>query len=424
MNAEALKKMSAGRIGLVLDNPFFGVLAMGLNFKEDPSCKTAWVDGRRLGYNPTFVLGLSHDEIVGLIGHEVEHVALGHPWRRGGRDQKDWNVACDKAINHDLREAGFKLPPDAYYSEGEEQGKSAEWIYAHTEKPAPQPKPEPQPEPDGEQEPNGPGDSPVSGQGDEESDDDEEPSEEPGTGDAGEGEGDDEGTQGTDDPLGEVRDAPTGPDETGEPAPTEDDWKQRVAAAATAAKAQGKLPGGLERSVQDALKPKVDTRSLLLRFFQERANADYTWTQPNSRYVPHGLYLPALKSNSLGRVAIMIDTSGSVDDEALALARGIVESVMEESKPAGFDLVFADAEVKRVERHEAGDPLTWEPQGGGGTDFCPALQHIEDEGEAVCIICITDLEGTFPDAEPSIPVLWLATEDHIAPFGETVPVQF
>lgn len=124
----------------------------------------------------------------------------------------------------------------------------------------------------------------------------------------------------------------------------------------------------------------------------------------------------------------MVDTSGSIDNVALAKARGIVQEVLDECNPAGVTLYFADAAVCNVERLERGDLLTWEPKGGGGTDFRPALAAIEqDENQPVCCICITDLEGTFPTVEPEVPVMWLATKERdwfnrplIAPFGEQV----
>ena len=68
-------------------------------------------------------------------------------------------------------------------------------------------------------------------------------------------------------------------DEEGNPAPIEQDWKQKTAAAAQIAKAMGNMPGSMARDVAEALKPKVDVRSLLLRFFSERSTGDYSWTR-------------------------------------------------------------------------------------------------------------------------------------------------
>jgi predicted metal-dependent peptidase len=371
----AQKKLISARTSLVLDQPFFGALALSLTPKEDPTCNTAWVDGRNLGYNPAFVESLSHGELTGLIAHEVMHCAMGHPWRREGRDKKQFNIACDYAINGDLKDSGFSLPKGGIFPDATQHGKSAEWIYARL----------PQPQPDKK----------------------------------GNGSGQD-GT-GEPDPAGEVRDAPTGAGDDGEPAPTEDEWKQRTAEALQAAKMQGTLSAGLSRMVEGSLDKRVDVRSLLLRFMTERTRADYSWAQPNPRYIAHGLYLPSLHFIAMGEVAIMVDTSGSVDAASLAYARAIVEDVISEASPVRVSVWYSDAKVCHVSRFEQGEPLIWEPKGGGGTDFRPVLKEIEDEGSAVCVLCITDLYGSFPDG-CSLPVLWLATTNQVAPFGETIPL--
>lgn len=388
MNIQAAKRITSARTSLICSQPFFGSLSLSLEPKEDSTCDTAWVDGRNLGYNPEFVLSLSHDELVGLICHEVMHCALGHPWRREGREHKQWNIACDYAINGDLLESGFSLPKNGLLPDATQKGKSSEWIYARLPQPQPQ--------------------QPQQGQG------------------QGQGQGQDEDTDGqpgagTPDPAGEVRDAPTGPDEDGTPAPTEGDWKQKAAESMQAAKMQGKMPGGLARSVEAALDKRIDVRSLLLRFMTERTRADYSWNTPNPRYIANGLYLPALQSVDLGEVAIMVDTSGSVDAASLSYARAIVEDVINECSPAAVTVWYSDARVCHVARFEKGEPLVWEPRGGGGTDFRPVLEAIENEGQAVCVLCITDLYGSFPDG-CSLPVLWLATTSQVAPFGETIPL--
>lgn len=377
MNAQS--KMTAARSSLILEQPFFGALALSLKMVEDSTCQTAWVNGRELGYNPTFVDSLSHDRLVALVAHEVMHCAMGHPWRRDGREHRQWNVACDQAINGELRQS-FTLPNGALYPNPGEEGKSAEWYYARVQE------------------------------------------DESGNNGTGQGQGSPQGKgNGTPDPLGEVRDAPTGPDADGEPAPSEQEWKQNAASAMQTAKAMGKMPAGLARDVSQALKPRIDVRSLLLRFFSERSTGDYSWSRPNARYISQGLYLPCLQSKALGEIAVMVDTSGSVDATSLSYARGVLEQVIEECNPSAVTVYYADSKVCRTDRFEQGEPLTWHPAGGGGTNFAPALKAIEEQGTAVCAVCITDLEGTFP-ASCDVPVLWLATTSHVAPFGETIPL--
>lgn len=382
MNAR--EKIIAARTAMVLDQPFFGALALRLALCEDATCETAWTDGRSLGYSPTFAERLTHSQLTALIAHEVMHCAAGHPWRRDGRDGGRWNIACDKAINTVLAESGFTLPPDGLYAEGAEKGQSAEWIYARL--------PEPQ---------RGEGD----GQGD------------------GVAASDDAGKSQSPSPspnsLGEVRDAPAASDD---PAPTEADWRQAVQQAALAAKAQGSLPSSLDRFAGDAAKPSIDWRSVLRRFVQS-ARSDYSWQRPNRRYIAHGIYLPALESEELGEIAIAVDTSGSIDDVALAQARSEIEAVIDECQPTGVTIYYADAAVAHEDHVARGESLVWRPAGGGGTDFRPVFAACETaEIAPTCLIYISDLEGTFPQSS-DVPVLWITNSAATAPIGETVRVQ-
>lgn len=378
MNTTAQKRLTAANVELICTEPFFGTLATSLIPKEDVTCDTAWTDGRNLGYNPKFVESLSFAELVGLVKHEVLHCAMGHPWRRDGREHKTFNVACDLAINPDC---GI-LPKGALVPTAEQKGKSAEWIYARL----------PQPKPNGKQQ----------GQG-------------------GQGNGTPQPGQGKNDPAGEVRDAPTGQDENGHPAPTEGEWKQKTAEALQAAKMQGSLPSGLARLVEASLGEKIDVRSLLLRFLTERTRADFNWNMPSRRYAHLGMYLPSLESTALGEVAVLCDTSGSQSQVSLNYARSIVEQVLDEVNPIGVTLYFVDTKIHGTQRMEQGDPLTWEPKGGGGTCFKSFFAEVErSEFPPVCIVAMSDLYASFPDS-CSIPTIWLTeTKGGKAPFGEVV----
>lgn len=366
----AKEKIISARTALVLDEPFFGALALGLRLQEDAGCGTAWTDGRSLGYDPAFIEGLSHVQTVALIAHEVMHCANGHPWRRDNREPRRWNVATDKAINQTLADAKFTLPSGALYAEGDEVGKSAEWIYARL---------------------------PESQQG-------------------GKGQG-----EAKPDPLGEVRDAPTGADpDTGEAPPTEADWQQMTAQAAAAAKARGNLPSSLDRFAKEVMRPRVDWRSVLRRFVQEHAKSDYSWSKPNRRYMASGLYLPALDSIELGEIAIAVDTSGSIDSVGLAQAKAELEAVIDECKPAAVTVYYADAKVAQADRFERDEPIVWRPKGGGGTDFEPAIKAAEaQDTPPACMVYLTDLMGCFGEP-PSFPVLWVTDSNRTAPFGEVV----
>lgn len=383
----ARQKIQAARTALILDQPFFGALALRLAVLEQEGCGTAWTDGRTLGYDPAFVNRLTADEVLGLIAHEVMHCAGGHPWRRDGREMRQWNVACDHAINHVLVEAGFRLPQGAL-RDPQYLGKSAEWIYARLPAQTPQ---------------DGSGD----GQGDRVgvSSPDGQPSSPgvPGTG------------------ACDVRDA--SPD-AAEDGVTEADWQQAVQQAALAAKSRGLLPASLARLAEQMAQPKVDWRSVLHRFVQQAARNDYSWRTPNTRHLARGFYLPSLRSEEVGPIAVAIDTSGSIDGVVLSQFAAELRSVVDDVKPTRVSVIYCDAKVHRVDTFERDDVVELKPVGGGGTDFRPALLAAEALDEPpVCIIYLTDLMGTFPTAAPEMPVLWASTSRTQAPFGETMVIE-
>lgn len=62
---------------LVTRYPFFARLSIG-RVEESYEIPTAATDGRRILYNPDFVSGLTKEESLGLLVHEVLHIAHKH----------------------------------------------------------------------------------------------------------------------------------------------------------------------------------------------------------------------------------------------------------------------------------------------------------------------------------------------------------
>lgn len=412
----ALTRMIGARTALVLDEAFFGTLALKLQLVEDPSCPTAWTDGTHLGFNPNFVLSLSREELIALFEHEVMHCANGHPWRRDGREPRRWNEACDRAINPIIRNAGGKLPEGALFElEPSHAGMSAEWVFARI------------PQPQGNQ-----GDQSQQGNGQGQGEQGQGSSQQPGEQGKQQSKGGKSGSE-----FGEVRDAPTtsqaeskgegeeeGTAAGSEEIQTEADWEQAVQQAAQVAKSQGKLPGGMERLAKDIAQNKVDWRSVLARFVQEHARADYSWNRPNARYMPSGLYLPGLHNEEMGAVALAIDTSGSIDRVALEQFRGEVNQIVSELRPRQVSVMYCDSKLHRVDTFSPDDEITFRPVGGGGTSFVPVFEALDTlEEPPVCVVYFTDMYGRFPEAEPAVPTLWVSTSRVVeAPFGEVVPI--
>lgn len=403
------RKVIAARSSLIMEQAFFGTLAMKLKLVDDPKAKKMWTDGISLGFNPTWAESAAHDELKARICEITMHNANGHAWRRDQRDPKEWNEAADFALWAILKEAGFALPNDVHYEE-RFTGMAVERIYSlrHDEskrREGDRPSKDPPP-PGGDKGPKRKrpkeGNGPTRPAGpDDQPDPDQEPSQDPGS-------------------DGEVRDPPR-PEEK---AALDGDWRISVLQAAQAAKARGQLPAGLEQLLEEIRNPQIDWPAAMRKWMQSRSKDDYSWRVLNRRYAAQGLLLPGLHSEAMGAMAIYWDTSGS-RDTAKARAECAAEAVeiFYEVQPEKLYIIYADSVVHRVDEFERGDMVEFRPIGGGGTAFEPVFEYIADHEIAIdCLIGITDLEGSFPTEAPDYPVLWAATTSHTPPFGDVLRI--
>jgi predicted metal-dependent peptidase len=85
-------------------------------------------------------------------------------------------------------------------------------------------------------------------------------------------------------------------------------------------------------------------------------------------------------------------------------------------------VLYFDTQVHKADLFDQGKPITLEPVGGGGTSFSPCFEYIEEQLIEPQALVFTDLDGSFPDAAPNHPVLWAATKENSAPFGEVIPI--
>jgi predicted metal-dependent peptidase len=366
MSQIASRQMTKARANLLMEQPFFGSLALRLTVIEDPSIKTACCDGRSLRYNPSFIEGLDIAETKGLIAHEVMHSALGHTTRRGNRNPRKWNEACDYAANPILIDAGLTLPPGALINTA--YTGSAEHIYTLL--------------PDRE--------------------DHNDPSQ-----------GNDPGRSGG------VEDNPEGTSEGTEEA----EWKMAVAQAAHIAKQAGNLPAYLERMVDEVLTPLIPWRDVLRRFMTERKPDDFSWSRGNRRFLAQGLYLPSrIDIAHMGVAVIAIDTSGSIQTAELDSFAAEVTSIITDTSPAKTIVIYCDADIAHIDEFGPEDEITFAPHGGGGTDFRPPFRWLEEQGiSPKTFVYLTDGYGPFPDEEADFPVLWCINNKNVAPpHGEHV----
>ena len=392
-------RIQKARTALLLDHPFFGSLLFRLGGRASNSIQTMATDGVSLFYNPAFVETLNAAELAGVLAHEVMHPALQHHTRRGDRELKRWNMACDYAINPLLLNAGLSLPKDVLIDH-RLRGMSAERIYNLIE--------EQQDQDGSSHERENPESAAPDGEGGKQGDNPGEPA-----------------APTTPGGFGQVLDAPEPGGDDGETvAEQAREWKIAVEQAENVAKLAGKLPVGVTRSLEQSEAAGVDWRELLRRAWSETIPSDYSWMPPNRRHIWAGLYLPGVRSEGAGEIAIAVDCSGSVNARQLGLFEAEIRSIIEGQRPSRVHVLYFDTEVYKAEVYQAGEMIALTPVGGGGTNFAPCFRWLDERGIVPqTLVFLTDLCGAFPKETPAYPVLWASTESRVAPFGQVIPME-
>jgi predicted metal-dependent peptidase len=420
MNTE--EKIRKARTALVLDHPFFGCLALKLKLVESDEYTTCTVDGQNLFYNPDFVQKLSNQETIGVLAHEIMHLALGHGWRQDNRETDVWNNATDYTINYNLRDIGFVLPGlDKEYNYGPYKELSAEEIYTKLI----------QQRMPSSNSGNGKGNNQQQGgqqgnQNQQQQKNKDKKSKKKHKKEKQKKQNQDKQQQKQKQPQN------IDPNGCGAVIPPKNkqqandmkaEWKAAVNQALQIAR--GTLSADLERQVQEILETHIPWYILLRDFIEKSARNDYNWNRPSRRYFPRGFILPSLISEEIPEIDIAIDTSMSISQKDLSIFAAETSAVLE-SYNTTIRVFYCDAKIKGEEVFSRADlPLNLKTKGGGGTKFEPVFEHIEKNGYIPnCLIYFTDLAGSFPEKQPNYPTMWLVkTEDkqiQPVPFGITI----
>lgn len=401
-------KLAAARTRLILDKPFLGSLVMHLSLKAANAkwCATMATDARNFYYNPDYIARLTLDQTQFVLAHEAMHCALSHFNRRNHRQKHRWDVACDYAVNmilDDERMAG----PDNALMNATYRGLTAEEIYPVLH--------EDPPEETMDQHLFDDTGSGQGGEGEAEENDSD-------PGDGGEGEPSEVGGQSEPAESDPAERSESGgqdvPPPPMDPDQLDEQWQGRLAAAAQAARQAGKLSASMLRLVDRLLAPKLPWRALLARYMMNVARDDYSF-QRTSRREGEAM-MPRLYSQGV-RVAVALDTSGSVTDdemrEFLSEVDALKAQVRAEVTLHACDNKLAEGGPWRFAMWQTVE-LPDSISGGGGTDFRPVFDWL-DAGQISpdLLLYFTDAEGRFPELEPAFTVVWLVKGKAPVPFG-------
>lgn len=409
------ERLVAMRSKIIVKMPFFAVLALSMDMIADDSIGTLATDGTNIYYSPKFVDTLSDGELTYIALHEVLHAALGHIWRRENRNPRLWNLATDFVVNAYLDDIAksekLLTSPSIGLHDAQYINDSAEQVYAKLLKDAQQ---NSSSQKSKGQSGNGKGKGNSTGNGN------------------GKGKDSDELSEPTNHGMWDKADKMTAEQKQS----IARQWTSRLINAgkvAAMSKSAGKLPCGLQRSINELTRPVINWKQALAEFATTIEN-DYGFTPPDQRVDvdEFGTYMPAFTETDtmLKNIQLYIDASGSMSADELTKVVSEIKGILDQYGMVTGQIRFFDSEVQDVvyELENITDVRKVVPVGGGGTSFMACAEnlakHAKTDEVSLCIM-LTDGYDEFPpeSAWAGVPVVWLLTtppEQIQAPYGRQI----
>lgn len=339
------------RMMTVQELMFYTTILFSLKIEFTDKFPTAATNGAYLYINPSFFLGLSTDEQLGLILHEILHVALNHMARQGTRDHDKFNEAGDHVINLTLLNAGYKLPANGLWDR-QYNGMNTEQVYEKIKNKPKNPNFVPDiifADPDQQKA--------VTNQ------------------------------------------------------VTSIVMRAQIQAKQAGMK-PGSLPAEIDIELDKHINPKLPWNVILANYMSEFAPDDYTMKRFNRRYLPD-FYLPTLYSEALCHLSVHVDASGSVMDHEFSHFIHEIHNIRENMHPKQMTVMDFDTRIKNV--HELDETVNIlkdiKFHGRGGTCIEPVLEWINKNNPEVALI-FTDGEFYMPKKFPKTSIIWLIHGDY------------
>ena len=371
-SGEVDAKLRAARYWITVQRPYYSQALFACRLLSTTAVETMTIDTQwRIYVNPDYILGLKVEETAALLIHNLNHVLRAHSERSHVfgvevRLGNVWQTACDMEINDDLNADGLMLPEDvAYpYMFGLSNGLTAEAYHKDL----------------------------IDGGFVEEitlrfADTEERSLSSSGSGASGFNE------------EHELAEA--------EVSASEAQLLRHSTAESirdhTRSKGREDVPAGLQRWASAQLEPKVDWRKALASsvrraLHQTAGSADFSWRRlprrqsKDAKVLRPGMYQP------VPSIAVVIDTSASMNDDDLAQAVAEVESILARVVPGyAIEVLSVDAEVSARKKVQAARSINL--SGGGGTDMRVGIAEAA-RSRPTAIVVLTDGYTPWPKKKP------------------------
>ncbi len=386
---------------------------------ECPDIATMDTNGLYIRFNPAFVDKINakelNEEVEAVFCHEGWHIILFHLGRRGTRDARDWNIACDAIVNPMVRRRGWHLPKGAVFiKEVEADRMSAEKAYEYIKrKRAEAEKKRWERQQEAEEW-------------------EEQVTEKPEDGDNEADECNDCTGDNTVDLSDITDDVPEeGSERMKEPTEEElDEFNQKIQRSIQSATEKAISRGDMDDQVARALKiddttaPPLNWKEILEDMVQTNRNDEArTWARPNRRYLGQGEIRPGYLKDQINNLIVLYDTSGSVNDEANQQMMRVTADLLVNHTVSSITMISVDDRIRAIgEVFSEQEVLDFDLNiARGGTDFASAMKKVGEIEDKIGVVFLTDMQTCDFGPDPMVPVVWVNWGPEVSPGHHCYP---
>ena len=456
----AEERISRAKIQLYRVYPFYSYLVENMTITKRDDIQTIGVDARgNCFYNEEWINKLTicavlsktertiPNELLGVLAHEVLHLAFLHPSRGKSRQimingMSLWNIAIDMVVNAILTKEGMMLPKngilplpvshsnpecDNYIMLGMDikgvLSLSAEDIYEMMKNQLKQKMQE--------QKKNGKGKSQKQDKGKDKGEQGDPSDNSDGEGEEGDGNIyvsglDEEDTEGFDshEMFGkseEELDKENGTDgegKEGEVSKKAKDWSRLAKDAYNHAKMQGKEPAGMGREFDVYNKSYINWKFVIENTIKKRIPSDYSWSRLNRKFISQGYYLPGYEGEEI-TVLFSLDTSGSMSKMDLSKAITEMMAISRQFRVVEMRLLIWDCTMHEdilLKDNVTEQIKNIKISGNGGSSMLPVYNYIKTkkyDRKHNLMFVFTDGYVEYPKNKPCIDTYLVLTGNHI-----------
>ena len=174
----------------------------------------------------------------------------------------------------------------------------------------------------------------------------------------------------------------------------------------------GSLPQPLRKAVladRERLKEsQVDWRRSLRLFATAGSRTEIKTTRRKMSKRFEGN--PGIRIKRKKRFAVVIDTSGSIQEEQLLSFQSEIAAIYRN----GIELTVIECDAEIGRHYDFSGKFDTKITGGGGTSFDPAIEWVNDRSNGRFDGCVyfTDGYASKPSSRSLVPLLWVLTREH------------